>query len=680
LSVRLAYKVSSTGNTVGVLSLVKGSPYVNIECTDAQIGFGSLLTPVGGKPPPIISINDTPAGGSVTGKSFKFYVAVGPSHPSGAFWHAYFDKEVTLDYPDPTLPIKMEGSYTGLLQIACGEKQDQLKGLLDANAGVYASSGEVKYQLDKTNNQGAIVFEYDKVSPPGDTRDLMMLALPHHILGGLKTNSNKSSIAVPYWTVKGEMEAVFGDKWTMEYNLTTAGFGEGQTMDPKMSPIVKEQAEFEFERYMMKCPGDNVTGQGIPGYKNMELYAYVRDLARYTDVSTILYNLGETEKAINLTQHVLECSKYILTKVDSAPTPCEPPINNSATCVRDQMQVYYDTLWGGLVTGWYDRFAVHYCQGCNNPTGYNPFSNYGNAFYNDHHFQYGYLIKNLAWPLYLKNVKGEDIGLNDTQAEQLGKQALAFARDIANPDELDDTFFPSVRHKDFFDGHSWAEGYDYSGRILTWVNQQSGGEAVNSFYGVYLLGLALQDDNVMNFGRIHLASEMQSLSVYQHLSNRTEYLKELPTPEINSVVKCLSILIGNGASGATYYGPNSQFECGITVLPVTPITKEFIDPVWAGEAYDWLQFHVEKGGLCVYPDPSKMSQNPCGGQYGPDWWGNEYSCCPTNVGYPQNQWRAYPDWFPYTYLLLSFNDTQAGWEKLQVRVCINQLLIFLSRI
>lgn len=67
----------------------------------------------------------------------------------------------------------------------------------------------------------------------------------------------------------------------------------------------------------------------------------------------------------------------------------------------------------------------------------------------------------------------------------LSKKALIFAREYANPNSTLDGQFTTARHKDFFDGHSWAEGYDFSGRVNMWINQQSGGEAVNSYYAVY---------------------------------------------------------------------------------------------------------------------------------------------------------------------------------------------------
>ena len=37
------------------------------------------------------------------------------------------------------------------------------------------------------------------------------------------------------------------------------------------------------------------------------------------------------------------------------------------------------------------------------------------------------------------------------------EKILTFARDIANPN-MEDTYFPITRHKDWFTGHSWAAG------------------------------------------------------------------------------------------------------------------------------------------------------------------------------------------------------------------------------
>ena len=50
--------------------------------------------------------------------------------------------------------------------------------------------------------------------------------------------------------------------------------------------------------------------------------------------------------------------------------------------------------------------------------------------------------------------------------------------------------FPVARHKDFFDGHSWASGLF---PMANGKSQESVSEAVNAYYGVALLGRALAD-------------------------------------------------------------------------------------------------------------------------------------------------------------------------------------------
>ena len=58
--------------------------------------------------------------------------------------------------------------------------------------------------------------------------------------------------------------------------------------------------------------------------------------------------------------------------------------------------------------------------------------------------------------------------------------------------------------------------------------------------------------------------------------------------------------------------------------------------------------------------------NPCPGSTNPtNWTGNEWACCPTNVGYAHNQWRAYPNWLPYLYMVQSQFDPKGAWANLQ---------------
>lgn len=672
VSVAVAYIDVNTNSTVATAYFVKGSPFINIECNNAQLGFGNANFPF---VPPVIGLNDLTPDNGATGTDFVLTTAAGPAHPQGVTWHAYFNETVTLYLPaPPTLGINLTAPFTGLLQIACGEINDQAASLLNSSKGVFAKGANLQYDIDDSKQQVNMKFNWIK---GGDTsKTLTMLALRHHMRLLNPLTPRKKS---PYWVVKGNLTAVMSDSWSLTYNLTTVGFGDLMSLDPTMIAALKAAAMTDYELRVHQCPGDNIT-YGYPGHMNMELYAYVRDIAQMADIAIVLEALGERTHAVNLSKKVLECMQPVLARPTEAPHPCPVPLNNyTAYCVRSQTDVYFDQQYGGLVTTWYTRFAPHYCacdlpggptacigkNYCDNLHGWGALSNYGNPIYNDHHFQYGYIIKSLAWLVYYQETKNAPIGMNATVLKNITKQALLFAREIGNPDDVADPYFTYVRHKDVYDGHSWAEGYDYSGRFVSWNNQQSGGESINSYYAIYLLGYALNDTNVRDWGRINLATESFSIQQYQHLSNQTADKDDEPLSQITQWGKCISTLYGMGFSGNTYFGPNPLFQCAITILPITPFTHEWISTSWANETVHWLDWTTNMSGFCEFFDPITMPKNPCPGQYGTDWKGNEWGCCPTNEGFDNNQWRTYPQWLPYLYVMESFFNTTSAFEKLQ---------------
>ena len=59
------------------------------------------------------------------------------------------------------------------------------------------------------------------------------------------------------------------------------------------------------------------------------------------------------------------------------------------------------------------------------------------------------------------------------------------ARTIANPDE-EDKFFVPWRHKDWYQGHSWASGIATA--PLNGRNQESSSEAIAAYEAVTLYG------------------------------------------------------------------------------------------------------------------------------------------------------------------------------------------------
>lgn len=90
--------------------------------------------------------------------------------------------------------------------------------------------------------------------------------------------------------------------------------------------------------------------------------------------------------------------------------------------------------WGGIVS------SASYVTG-------NSGADFGNTYYNDHHFHYGYHI-----------LAGAIIGYLDPDWLKQNKDYInVLVRDVANP-SVKDKLFPMWRNFDWYHGHSWAHG------------------------------------------------------------------------------------------------------------------------------------------------------------------------------------------------------------------------------
>jgi Glycosyl hydrolase family 81 C-terminal domain len=84
-------------------------------------------------------------------------------------------------------------------------------------------------------------------------------------------------------------------------------------------------------------------------------------------------------------------------------------------------------------------------------------------------------------------------------------QILLLIRCIANPSE-EDEYFPTWRHKDWYQGHSWASGIAVV--FLNGKNQESSSESISAYEAIALYGRALVRRYVL---RLCLAPSPRSL-------------------------------------------------------------------------------------------------------------------------------------------------------------------------
>ena len=94
------------------------------------------------------------------------------------------------------------------------------------------------------------------------------------------------------------------------------------------------------------------------------------------------------------------------------------------------------------------------------------------------HFHYGYFIFASAVVAHFDPEWGR----------QMFERVLLLIRCIANPSEEDEVF-PIWRHKDWYQGHSWASGIAVV--FLNGKNQESSSESIAAYEAIALYGTAM---------------------------------------------------------------------------------------------------------------------------------------------------------------------------------------------
>lgn len=241
---------------------------------------------------------------------------------------------------------------------------------LDAFSSAIPISGSVS--ASSSGDTATYTFSWEK----SGTGDLLMMALPHH----LDILSSPQLTDISYNTIKGDMIGVVGDSWSLVEDLTTVDFFSPQDIDAsKIEDIraaLNEDTAFEV-----------VSTDPYFGGKQM---AAIARLALIAD------ELGETALASTFIEKVKPTLQSWLEATNVDP-------------------LVYDQTWGGLVTinGLYDSQA-----------------DFGQGYYNDHHFHYGYHIFTAA----------VIARVDQAWADQYDEMIVTMIRDISEPSGSDPYF------------------------------------------------------------------------------------------------------------------------------------------------------------------------------------------------------------------------------------------------
>ncbi|PVF98067.1 glycoside hydrolase family 81 protein [Serendipita vermifera] len=497
--------------------MVPGSPYMTFNYASAT----PKLTSVNGLITSFAGQTVTNGGAAVQSTGTKFKVV----NSSGTYIIYALSGPLTLSATAASGggTIVASAKYSGVLRIAklaaAGHETT-----LDTYVANYATAVTTDYSFSGDNS--VLTFTW---TVTGNAGNLLHLTWPHHRLA-MSNAAFLPSTSISYLTTKGYMLGTVGNKWSMNYALPTISWNAPRSPDSSCTSTIIQGLTYEVDQLTATPPS-------APG----DFYWWGGSTAAKARLALIADHIGRTD----LRDRVVTWLKAAF----------EFWFSSSASTLAA-----YETAWGGII----------------NKAGYNNvWVDYGNGYYNDHHFHYGYFLMVAA------TIGKFDAGWFNSHREFI----TYFARDIGNPSHSDPYFTPT-RHRDWFAGHSWASGIANGAGAR---DQESVGEAVNGYYGLLLYADVIGNNDLKNYARLLVATEQQAAKVYWHLYPAADpNARDQPYPEAG--LRNL-VTIGNvqdwQAGAWLFWGGQKVQIAAIQILPVTPINEYMYDTTWVQNVYSY---------------------------------------------------------------------------------------------
>jgi endo-1,3(4)-beta-glucanase len=422
---------------------------------------------------------------------------------NGQTWKIYAPKALTWTWTSET--IQANTAFSGWIRIAYVPTATATAAL-DRHAGAIPTGGSV--DLSVVKDEGLVRFDWARTG----TGDLLMMAMPHH-LARLRSPVTASHTLA---SLSGTLSSVVGDRWDLRYPLSTITWSAPRPVDADMKADLEAALKADADYRPAETTDPYFGGKQLAKLARLEL------MAREQGLTTLAASMTDT--LATATAAWLDA--------------------------RNANPLVYDTSWGGLVTtkGLADSAA-----------------DFGQGYYNDHHFHYGY-------HLYAAAVLARE---NPAWASSYENKILCLARDIANPSPAD-SYFPMVRNFDWFVGHSWAAGLFAFGDGR---NQESTSEAVNAWYAVELYGRARGNTTLTNLGRILRAMEIASAQTYWQIRDSST-IYPAPFNKHHTV----GVLWETKADFTTFFGNTPAFIYGIQMVPFSPASEDLLPRDWIADA------------------------------------------------------------------------------------------------
>lgn len=398
----------------------------------------------------------------------------------------------------------------------------------DDAAGAYPTAATVSGSVSGTTGTYSINYTTAGSSNSGK---VALFALPHHVESFTSDMSSyKTSLTLDTVT-KGKATGYITTSFKSSL-LVPSNIG----LDPYSSISGASLSYSSNVLSQIKTAATADVANDVASQSNLNtMYYSGKILAKY---AWVLYVTYYVLKDTTLTKTLLEKLKTAITRFSS------------------NTQIYpltYDQTWKGIISSASSS------------------DDFGNSYYNDHHFHYGYHI--LAAAITAK----VDTALGGTWVSSVKDWVNDLARDFANPNE-DDSYFPAYRSFDWYNGHSWAKGIYSSG---DGKDEESSSEDYNAYYGLKIWGNVIGDSALENRSNIQLGLLRVSLNKYFLLADDNTVQ---PSNFIKN--KVTGILFENKIDHTTYFGTNLEYIQMIHAIPVTSISSFIRTPTFVQEEWD----------------------------------------------------------------------------------------------
>lgn len=242
--------------------------------------------------------------------------------------------------------------WSGIIQICKNPSGSSGESIYDSSAGVFAR--EACVQASASGTQGVYEIGWVKVGS-GQGQSLLMFALPHHVQSFDHITARKMVGLQLQTATKGMATAVLSDCWTLLESDLPAGLHFAPWLPTTRSKTTLSAGTIHFIGQVAKAE----LAQDINAQSNLDsMYFSGKALSKF---ATLIYTVHDLLEDRNLASQGLERLKQAYARF------------------VDNHQIFplvYDNVWKGVVSS--GSFA----------TG-DPVQDFGNSYYNDHHFHYG---------------------------------------------------------------------------------------------------------------------------------------------------------------------------------------------------------------------------------------------------------------------------------------------------